>query len=108
MFHFIMAISLKNVEGTHDITLYINFRVLDETVDASLCSKMNNTVWIVFSENPVNFLFIFQVVFVGGEIVMFSKNFKAVVFAVDVVIVVDVVKPDDFMARSKQFGALYL
>ena len=49
--HFIVSASLKNIEGSHNITLHINFWVLDGVALVSLRSEMNNPVWTAFLEN---------------------------------------------------------
>ena len=98
MLHFIVSATLKDIERSHDITLYINFRMLNGVANASLCGQVNNPVWTALPKNLINLFFLFEVVFVEGELVILSKNFEAVIFEGDVIIVVDVVKPDDFMA----------
>jgi hypothetical protein len=98
MLHFIVSATLKDIERSHDITLYINFWMINGVANSSLCGQVNNPVWTALPENLINFFFVFQIVFVKGELVILSKNFEAVIFEGDVIIVVDVVKPDDFMA----------
>ena len=98
MLHFIVTATLKDIECSYDITLYINFWMLNGIANASLCGQVNHSVWTLFFENPINFFFIFKVLFVEGELVILLKNFESVIFEVDVIIVVDIVKPDDFMA----------
>ena len=78
--HFIVSASLKNIEGSHNIALHVNFWVLDGVAHASLCGEMNNPVWTAFLENLVNSFFVFQVIFVEGEIIMFLKNFKPIIY----------------------------
>ena len=91
MFNFIVAATLKDIECSYNIAFNVNFWILYGIADTSLRSKMNDSMRIALPENLVNFFFVFQVDFMEGEPVKLQKNFKAVIFEIDVVIIVDVI-----------------
>ena len=74
MLHFIMAATFKNIEGANYIALDINFWVIDRITNTSLSRKMDDTCGLIFSENSIYCILVFQIVLVEGEHLKFVQE----------------------------------
>jgi len=102
MFHGVMAAGFKDIDETHEIGIHVSMGVLDRIADAGLRRQIYHPLGSVSGKGFVQHLAIFKAGSDFGEARIRLQARQAGALQVDIVIIVEVVEADDFVAARQQ------
>ena len=120
MFHFIMTTSFQYIKKTIDITFHISIRILNRISYSSLCCKIYNLIKMLISKKHLHSLFVLKIhanktkrgIFRTSNklipVYIFLRDAQCVqttIFQVYVIIIIQIIQPDDFITTFQQTPA---
>ena len=97
-----MTATLEDVHRADDIAVYVGVRVLDRVAHAGLGGQVDDLVETLVGEQLVNSRLICQVDSPHVERVIPREDVRPRLFEADVVIIIEIIEPDDRIAAIEQ------
>lgn len=108
MRHIIMATPFKDIYKPLQIGIDISVRIFQRVSHPGLRGQMNDTIRLFISENTSHRVPVFDRNTVKAKRLMVSDAGKPRLFQRDIIIVVEIINPDDFItARQQAFDTMH-
>lgn len=102
MLHLGVAAALQNVGKAHHIAFNVRMRVLQRIAHARLRRQMNDSVKLLTGKQTGDAITIRHIELHKGEVFARREATEAAVFEIDIVVIVEVVKPHDLVAARQK------
>ena len=95
MFYWIMSTCFKDIEKSNHITFNIGIWICNRITHTSLCTQIDNNIWIILLENTVNKLFICKIALDKSIVFKLLKLCKTSLLNTNIIVIIHIIKTNN-------------